>query len=159
MDNSIHSIDGPDSIGVEHPRKSWRQHLRSIRRAFTTKEGLIGDYDYASLFRPDIPFVTKSRQAVPFFGLNDRIPVCLAVLLGVQHALAMLGGVISPPKIIASSFNLTDEQSRYLVSTALIVCGILTSVQITRFHVWHTPYACSPALLLSCPPSLEPSPD
>ncbi|TQB68318.1 hypothetical protein MPDQ_003603 [Monascus purpureus] len=140
MDNSLNSVDGPDTIGpYSHPRKSFRQRLRSIREAFTTRDGLIGDYDYGTLFLPDIPFLKKTPGAVPFFGLNDRIPVVLAVLLGVQHALAMLGGVISPPRIMASSMNLTDEQTQYLVSTALIVCGILTAVQITRFHIYKTP--------------------
>lgn len=34
----------------------------------------------------------KERRAAPFFGLNDRMPVLLALLLGFQHALAMLAG-------------------------------------------------------------------
>jgi hypothetical protein len=35
------------------------------------------------------------------FGLHDRMPVFLALLLGFQHALAMLAGVITPPIILA----------------------------------------------------------
>jgi len=34
----------------------------------------------------------KPRQSAPFFGLNDRMPVLLALILGFQHALAMLAG-------------------------------------------------------------------
>jgi xanthine/uracil permease len=37
----------------------------------------------------------KERRAAPFFGLNDRMPLLLALLLGFQHALAMLAGVIT----------------------------------------------------------------
>lgn len=140
MDNSINAADGPDNIGPHsHPRKPFSQRARSFVKAFTTKEGLIGDYDYASLFRPELPFMNKVAPAMPFFGLNDRIPVLLALILGLQHALAMLGGVITPPKILAQSMNLDTMDKEYLVSSGLIVCGILSAVQITRFHIHKTP--------------------
>jgi xanthine/uracil permease len=75
----------------------------------------------------------KSNRAAPFFGLHDRMPVFLALLLGFQHALAMLAGVITPPIILSNAAHLTGGQQRYLVSTSLIVCGILSAVQITRY--------------------------
>lgn len=83
----------------------------------------------------------KSRQASPFFGLNDKMPVVLALLLGLQHALAMLAGIITPPILMAGAagVNLPPEMQQYLVSTALIVSGILSTIQITRFHIYKTP--------------------
>jgi NCS2 family nucleobase:cation symporter-2 len=99
------------------------------------RDGLVGNYDYAFLFKPNLPFMKKSRRAAPFFGLNDRMPVLLALLLGFQHALAMMAGVITVPIILSGSANLTNGQQRYLVSTALIVSGILSAVQITRYVV------------------------
>lgn len=115
--------------------------LRSVARAFTTRDGLMGDYDYGFLFRPNLPLMRKSNRRSPFFGLNDRMPVALAVLLGLQHALAMLAGVITPPLILGGSggANLEPAQQRYLVSTALIVSGILSSVQIHRIRIPKTP--------------------
>jgi uracil-xanthine permease len=89
----------------------------------------------------------KERRAAPFFGLNDRMPVFLALLLGFQHALAMLAGVITPPIILSGAANLTAEQQRYLVSTSLVVSGILSSIQITRFHIWRTPYYIGTGLI------------
>lgn len=56
------------------------------------REGLLGDYDYVFLFKPNLPFMKKSPQSAPFFGLNARIPLVLSLLLGLQHALAMLAG-------------------------------------------------------------------
>jgi hypothetical protein len=140
MDNSLHSTDGPDTIGPDsHPAKSLGQRLQRVRNAFTTREGLIGNYDYAFLFRPDIPFMAKTRKTSPFFGLNDPMPILLALLLGLQHALAMLGGIVAPPIIMAGAINLSVERTQYLVSTSLIVCGLLSLVQITRFHIYNTP--------------------
>lgn len=105
-------MDGPDQIGPDHsPKRSVADHCRRAVRTLTTKlvylhleqkrnkqanersrDGLIGDYDYAFLFRPNLPFMKKARRASPFFGLHDKIPVVLALLLGLQHALAMLAG-------------------------------------------------------------------
>lgn len=141
MDNSIRSTDGPDTIGPDpHPKKTIRQRLQRVRNSITTKEGLIGNYDYVFFFRPNLPFMAKSETAVPFFGLNDPMPILLAFVLGLQHALAMLGGIVTPPIIIASAINLTTEQTQYLVSTTLIACGLLSLIQITGFHIYGTPY-------------------
>jgi xanthine/uracil permease len=59
----------------------------------------------------------------------------------------MLAGIITPPIIIASSAGFSQETTQYLVSTSLIVCGILSAVQITRFHVWKTPYYIGTGLI------------
>lgn len=91
----------------------------------------------------------KERKASPFFGLNDHMPLFLALLLGLQHALAMLAGVMTPPLILGGSggANLPQDQQSYLVSASLIVCGILSSIQITRFHIWKTPYYVGTGLI------------
>lgn len=107
----------------------------------------MGQYDYAFLFKPNLPFMRKERRAAPFFGLNDRMPVLLALLLGFQHALSMLAGIVTPPIILASAANLPGSQQRYLVSTSLIVCALLSAVQITRFHVWRSPYYIGTGLI------------
>jgi hypothetical protein len=133
-----------DTIGPDlTPKKTFGDRVRGFKRAVFTREGLIGDYDYAFLFRPKIPFLSKKDdRPAPFFGLNDKMPVVLALILGFQHALAMLAGVISPPLILsgAGGINLAPEMQQYLVSTSLIVCGLLSSIQITRFHIFKTPY-------------------
>ena len=140
--------DHPDQIGPNTDRRrTWSDNGRRLARAFTTKDGLIGDYDYAFLFKPNLPFTKRIRRAAPFFGLNDSMPVLLALLLGFQHALAMLAGIISPPIILAGAANLTSEHQSYLVSTSLIVCGILSAVQITRFHVYKSPYYIGTGLI------------
>lgn len=91
----------------------------------------------------------KPKRAAPFFGLHDRMPVMLALLLGFQHALAMLAGVITPPIIIAGQggANLGSDDAQYLVSTSLIVCGILSSIQISRFHLYKSPYYIGTGLI------------
>ncbi|KAM3466958.1 hypothetical protein MY5147_008911 [Beauveria neobassiana] len=132
---------GPQSIVPAHSprrRRTVSSRLRAVKRAFTTKKGLIGDYDYAFLFRPNLPFMRRSASSSPFFGLNDRVPVLLSLLLGLQHALAMLAGIITPPLLLSgtSGANLEVHQQQYLVSTALIISGVLSTIQITRFRLF-----------------------
>ena len=148
--SSSHDVkdDAPDRIGPDTtPKPSLGDNLRSLFRAFTTKDGLIGTYDYAFIFKPNLPFIKKERRAAPFFGLHARMPVLLAMLLGFQHALAMLAGIITPPIILSSAANLEGNLQAYLVSTSLIVSAILSSIQITRLHIKGTPYYLGTGLL------------
>jgi NCS2 family nucleobase:cation symporter-2 len=140
--------DSPDRIGPDTtPKQTWGDRGRRIVKAWTTKDGLVGNYDYAFLFTPRVPFMRKPRRAAPFFGLNEKLPVLLALLLGFQHALSMLAGIITPPIILSSAAALDSNLQSYLVSTSLIVCGILSSVQITRFHIWRSPYYVGTGLI------------
>ncbi|KAI5246649.1 purine permease [Aureobasidium subglaciale] len=140
--------DSPDTIGAETtPKRSFSEKGRRLVKAFTTKEGLVGDYDYGFLFKPQLPFMKRARRAGPFFGLNDKMPVFLALLLGFQHALAMLAGIITPPIILSGSANLIQADQQYLVSACLIMSGILSIVQISRFHIWKSPYYLGTGLI------------
>lgn len=114
--------------------------LSKLWTKLSTKHGLFGDYDYKYLFTPKIPFMKKSNKVQPFFGLDSEMPLFLGFLLGFQHSLSMLAGVVAPPLIIAASANLNTDQSRYLVSVSLIISGLLSLIQITRFHIKGTKY-------------------
>ena len=98
-----------------------------VGRKVTTRHGWIGDYDYAWLCTPSIPFFRKRHVSPPFYGLESEIPLLVAITCGLQHALAMLAGLITPPIIFASSLNLDPETSAYMVSASLIGCGECTS--------------------------------
>lgn len=52
---------------------------------------LVGDFQWGALFMPTVPW-GKSTRKMPFFGRNDETPLFVAVIMGLQHAFAMLGG-------------------------------------------------------------------
>jgi xanthine/uracil permease len=139
----------PDVIGPDHHPKNFAYYTRAFRKSFLTRDGLIGDYDYGYLFKPNLPFMGSKNVTPPFFGLDDKMPILLAALLGLQHTLAMLAGVITPALILsgAGGVNLAPEIQQYLVSTSLIVCGLLSAIQITRFHIFRTPYHIGTGLI------------
>ena len=61
----------------------------------------------------------------------------------------MLAGIITPPIILSGpgGVNLSTAETQYLVSTALIVSGLLSCIQITRFHIYKTPYYVGTGLI------------
>lgn len=158
---------GPQSKNSPPGKHRKRNNITVYRKTLTFyRDGLIGDYDYAFLFTPRIPFTKQKRKSAPFFGLDDRVPVLLALILGLQHALAMLAGgksnesrlesidltglkVISPPILLggSSGVNFGQEEYQYLVSTSLIVSGLLSAIQMFRFHIKGTRYFIGTGLL------------
>lgn len=127
--------------------ESVKLNAKRVWNKFTTKEGLLGTYNYRYLFTPQLPFMAKPDVRQPFFALNAEMPVVLGLILGLQHSLAMIAGVITPPMLISYSTNFTTAQQQYLVCASLIVSGCLSMIQITRFHIYKTPYYLGSGML------------
>lgn len=80
------------------------------------------------LCSPTLPFLKVKTSPPPFYALDDDLPLILAISSGLQHALAMLAGLITPPIIFASALNLDVSTSAYMISASLIGCGELAEV-------------------------------
>lgn len=119
---SPHSLPEP-----AHAPRTWdfRGRVSRVHSKVTTRHGWLGDYDYAWLCMPTLPWGRKkgSKVAPPFYALDSELPILLAAASGLQHALAMLAGLITPPIIFASALNLDTETSEYMISASLIGCG------------------------------------
>jgi len=155
----------PAAIETPGPgsRFDARHHARVVHRKVTTRKGWFGDYDYAWLCFPALPFSAgdrkpNRRKQPPFYGIDDELPLVLAMASGLQHALAMLAGLITPPIIFASTLALDAQTSAYMISASLIGCGkwstrcppvrskvpctkpllpgILSLVQMSRMKLW-----------------------
>jgi len=66
------------------------------------------------------------------YGLNERPPLKLSILVAVQHVLAVFVGIVTPPLIISRALKLSDADGVFLVSMALLVSGLGTIVQTRR---------------------------
>ena len=62
--------------------------------------------------------------------------------MGFQHALAMLGGIVSVPLIVGGPFDakLSNEEKEYLISAGLISSGLLSLIQIYRLKLGDSGY-------------------
>lgn len=81
--------------------------------------------------------VRRRPKPPPFFALDEDIPLLLAIICGLQHALAMLAGLITPPILFAGALNLDGViQVRlilslyllYLLSHPIQFCSIVLSL-------------------------------
>ena len=66
------------------------------------------------------------------FGIDDSPPHALAAVVGAQHLLAVFGGIITAPLLIAIGMQLGPADTAYLISSALVISGVATLIQIRR---------------------------
>ncbi len=52
---------------------------------------LVGDFDWKALCMPSVPWSSETRK-MQFFPRNDETPILVAMIMGLQHAFAMIGG-------------------------------------------------------------------
>lgn len=119
-------------------RTTTANFWHEFKHLFFTREGLIGDVDYVSLFTPTLPFMKNRGNRMVFYGINAKLPLLLTILLGLQHAGAMFGGVTSAALLVCQLCNLKNDDQIYVVSATLIASGILTALQVLRIRIPYT---------------------
>ncbi len=64
-----------------------------------------------------------------FYKIEDKPPFVTSLLLALQHLLAALGGIIAVPLVVGGSLGLSTEDTVVLVSSALLISGVVTIIQ------------------------------
>jgi xanthine permease XanP len=67
------------------------------------------------------------------YRLRDKLPIQTAVVVSLQHVLAMFVGVISVPLLVAENLKLPASDTAYLISMGLFASGLGTFVQVRGF--------------------------
>jgi len=97
-------------------------------------------YNYGWLCTPQLPFLGGGVSPPLFLGKDDKLPLLLAILMGLQHSLAMVAGIATSGGLLIAGdacfpwqydSKMCDARP-YLVSAAWITSGILTCVQVFR---------------------------
>ena len=56
---------------------------------------------FCACLQPQWPWCLKKvHKGPPFFPANEPLSLLVAAVMGLQHALAMVGGIVTPPLII-----------------------------------------------------------
>src|SRR5471032_3048427 len=76
--------------------------------------------------------MSESNEKELLYGLEERIAPVPAFFTAVQHVLASVVGIITPPLIIGSVLGL-NAYLPYLISMSLLASGIGTFIQARRF--------------------------
>jgi xanthine permease XanP len=84
-----------------------------------------------------IPFNDASpgaalQPADLIYGLDEKPPLRLSILVALQHVLAVFVGIVTPPTLIARILQLPGADGAFLVSMALLASGIGTILQTKR---------------------------
>ncbi len=97
----------------------------------------VNQFDWSWLCMPRCPWSKDSRLPA-FYGIHDKIPIPVALVMGFQHALSMMGGIITPPILVSGAFyaRFSSEETQYLLSVGLICSGILSFTQIVQVKMW-----------------------
>lgn len=140
----IHTFDVLiTAIVVVHPTDArtcaaMEDGVKESRWKTFFKRDVVGDYDYKFLCMPHNPFGKKHQSPPPFFGHSEKLSLFVAMLMGLQHSLAMLGGVITPPLIISGAFdgNFTPDKRQYVVAAALLASGVFTALTVIRLKLF-----------------------
>ncbi|CAE7585850.1 unnamed protein product [Symbiodinium sp. CCMP2456] len=127
----------------EGPKESRFGGCDSCSGVSCTPDGLIGlnTYDWKYLCIPSLPCFGPAKSP-PLLKPDSKLPLMLSLIMGLQHALAMLGGIITPPSLISGdacfAWQLDQElcdSKQYMISAALICSGLLSLVQILRWKL------------------------
>lgn len=63
----------------------------------------------------------------------------MALLMGLQHAFAMVGGLITPPLVVTKfaicGFPFCAGLEQYAISAALITSGIASAIQVSKLPI------------------------
>lgn len=117
-------------------------------------ELFIGDrdrYDYGSLCTLSNPFSSKKPAPVTFYGKDEPIPILLAAIMGLQHAFAMVGGLITPPLVVfkftVCGFPFCPDLQQYAISAALITSGICSIINILQVSIPGTKFKIGSGIL------------
>lgn len=86
----------------------------------------------ASVHRITIMTINQTTTQPLLFGLHDHPPWTKASLAAVAHLLAIVASIATAPLLIAQGLNLDATTTRYVISSALIVSGIATLIQVVR---------------------------
>eukprot|EP00961_Rhodomonas_salina_P293257 3933602-Rhodomonas_salina.1 len=105
-------------------------------------------FDWKWMCMPRLPWAPPSDPP-PFYRLNQKIPLLVAMIMGFQHALAMIGGIVTVPLLLAGPFDarMTTKEQEYLISAGLIVSGVLSLIQIKQFKFGNSGYFLGTGLI------------
>ena len=83
--------------------------------------------------------------------VDEPIPLLLAAIMGLQHAFAMVGGLITPPLVVfkftVCGFPFCPDLQQYAISAALITSGICSFINVTKIPIPGTKYFIGSGLL------------
>ena len=84
---------------------------------------------------------------------DDDLPILVALVMGLQHAFAMVGGLIVPPYVVMR-FSVAEagagsnlDMQQYAIACSLILSGLFTILNCIQFNIPGTKYVFGTGML------------
>lgn len=71
----------------------------------------------------------KPADQEMIYGLDDRPPLTVAIILALQHILAAFAGIIAVPLVIGSALNFSVQETSFMVGATIFASGLTTMIQ------------------------------
>ncbi|HFI0463130.1 TPA: uracil-xanthine permease family protein [Streptococcus suis] len=71
----------------------------------------------------------EKTQSNLLYGIEDKPPFGVALILALQHILAAFAGIVAVPLVVCSALGLDVEQTALMVSATIFASGITTVIQ------------------------------
>ncbi len=68
------------------------------------------------------------------YELDGRVPLKIAIPLGLQHVLSMFVGNVSPLIIVCGLLNIPAQEKTILIQNAMFIAGLVTLIQL--YPIW-----------------------
>merc|ERR1719498_1646868 len=101
-----------------------------------------------------MPWSEGGVEPPQFFEKDAQIGLVLSLVMGLQHALAMVAGIATPPRLIANDACFPWQKDPkmcalkpYLINAAWITSGFLTIVQVFRAKLGGSGYYLGTGLI------------
>ncbi|MGT2756435.1 nucleobase:cation symporter-2 family protein [Streptococcus ovuberis] len=74
---------------------------------------------------PNIP----NDQDKMIYGIEDRPPLPITIILALQHILAAFAGIIAVPLVVGSALNMSVQEISFMVGATIFASGLTTILQ------------------------------
>lgn len=71
----------------------------------------------------------ESKTDRLLYGIDDKPPFAMSLVLALQHILAAFAGIIAVPLVVCAVLNFSVEQTSIMVSATIFASGITTILQ------------------------------
>lgn len=133
-----HGLDATDEPVKEYPGM-WKiakfLGLDPPKNPRSAKEVIIGEYDFSYLCMPQWPYCRTNKRANPeFYHHNQWLGIVVGFLMGLQHVVAMAGGLVTPPILISALSPNDPDLTQILISYAFIVVSVASALQVSAIR-------------------------
>lgn len=78
---------------------------------------------------PQVQPTSSNQESELLYGVEDRPPLIMTIILALQHVLAAFAGIVAVPLVVCATLKFDVTQTAIMVSATIFVSGLTTLLQ------------------------------